>query len=86
MILAKDKEGKLCLIGNTSVSWYDDYKIIRYIKELPIELKRTKVTDKLYDILNKQKELMSKAQDEVKLRKKCIKILEGLKKEGTTIS
>ncbi len=75
MILTKDKEGDLCLIGDTSLGWYSDHKVIKILKDLPIELKRLKTTIKLDDILAKQQEMFDRVQEELKLRRKMIKIL-----------
>lgn len=78
MILAKNKEGELCLIGNQSIQWYHDYTIIKALPNLPIELKRLKVSDSLHDILLKQQELLQRAKEEVKLRHKVITIIEEM--------
>ena len=82
MILAKDKQGELCLIGNQSIGWYHDYEIIKVIKELPIQLRRFKCSDKLKDIILKQLNLYEKAKAEVKLRKKLLNILYELQRNG----
>ena len=82
MILVKDTEGELRLIGNQNLSWYNEYKPIKVLKDLPIELRRTKVTDKLKDIIHKQEDMLETAQKELKLRKKLLKILYALEVTG----
>jgi hypothetical protein len=82
MILAKDKQGELCLIGNQRIKWYHDYEIIKVLKDLPIQLRRFKCSDKLKDILLNQLELYEKAQAEVKLRKELLNILYELQRKG----
>lgn len=79
MLLTKDEDGELCLIGNASLTWYSGHKPIKVLKDdLPVELKRTKGSYKIKDILRKQKQILENHQEEVNLRKKLIGILENL--------
>ena len=78
MILIKDKDGKLKLIANQSIEYYEEAKILKICNNLPNELRRTQCCDTLEDIYIKQRQKLHDAIDEAKLRKKLMKILNEL--------
>jgi len=83
MILCKNKNNELCLIGNQSLEWYSDYKLIEVLKDLPVQLRRIKCSDTLKEIKKFQIRLRNKAINELELRHKLIDIIDNLEHKQT---
>ena len=80
MFLTKDKDGDLCVVNNACIEWYTDHKIIKVVNGLPKQIRNSLhvKSNKLSDIKEKQYELLNRAMNEVRLRKKVIKEINKL--------
>lgn len=83
MMLTKDKEGCLCLVGEQDHNLRESHTAIRrYSLPRHIIRKSHKVGDRIDDLIGFHRVKLIQAREEVENRRNIINVLEAVKKDG----